>query len=363
MHKAIASAALQTLASTVVVALAAAGVAPVASADPPRLYTNERYVEEVRLAPALAILDPMAVFAFVFSSLPDRVKVYPTENYYYFSFVHDGTPFAGNIRLDPRDRNQGKVRFDFFQPPSEWKDEEGMQGYLLLDASHGVRVEPIERLVYRVTHGARSVVFALNDLSQVRPPASALSADERFLGPIFDESGVRFFFVHNAKLRIFHYILDETVRLPDELFRSARSDRILIGRRTGFAFFRDHRLERKILIGVHATSAHVNNYLDGPFDQLPENFIEGEALREAIVAADPGVKGKIDRLGHYLQGEQTQGNGRYLIQPYLLYRKEGDLYRFHACASSRAKASAAYYRCFVTDVQGEPAGAPSRPRK
>ena len=365
MHKAIAAApALQTLASAMLAALAVStGAAPVDSADAPRLYTNERYVEEVTQAPTLATREPLAVFAFVFGSLPDRVKVYPTENYYYFSFVHDGTPFAGNIRLDPRDRDQGKVRFGYFQPPSEWKDEEGIEGYMLLDASHGVRVERIERLVYRVTHGAKSVVFALNDLSQVKPPRSALGADEKFLGPIFDESGVRFFLVYSAKLRVFHYILDETVRIPEELFQSARSDRILIGRRTGFAFFRDHRLERKILIGVHATNSLVNNYFDGPFDQLPENFIEAEELREAIIAADPSVKGKIDRLGHYLQGEQSQGNGRYLIQPYMLYRKAGDLYRFHACASPKAKASAAYYRCFVSEWQGEPAGARARPRK
>ena len=37
--------------------------------------------------------DPMAVFAFVFDSLPDRVKVYPTENYYYFTFLHNGMSY------------------------------------------------------------------------------------------------------------------------------------------------------------------------------------------------------------------------------------------------------------------------------
>ena len=40
-----------------------------------------------------------------------------------------------------------------------------------------------------------------------------------------------------------------------------------------------------------------NNYFDGPFDQLPDNFIEGEALREAILAVRPQLKGEIDRFG------------------------------------------------------------------
>ena len=35
-----------------------------------------------------------------------------------------------------------------------------------------------------------------------------------------------------------------------------KSDRILIGKRTGFAFYRDHRLERKILIGVFEVERH-----------------------------------------------------------------------------------------------------------
>jgi hypothetical protein len=75
----------------------------------------------------------------------------------------------------------------------------------------------VEPLVYRVTFGARSVVFALNDLSAVKPPPGAVRADERYLGPIFDESAIRFFFVYNPKARVFHYILDETAPVADVL--------------------------------------------------------------------------------------------------------------------------------------------------
>jgi hypothetical protein len=118
----------------------------------------------------------------------------------------------------------------------------------------------------------------------------------------------------------------------------------LVGRRTGFAFYRDHRLERKILIGAFAANSTLNNYFDGPFDQLPENFIEGDTLRQAIIASDPSAKGQIDRLGNFADGE-----GRYLIHPYMLYRREADLQRVHACATAKVRA-ANYYRCFVTDA-------------
>src|SRR6266567_4149542 len=216
----------------------------------PQLETNEAYVEAVTRETTLAVDDRMAVFGFVLDSLPERVRVYPTENYYYVRFAHAGIRYAGDIRLD--------------------------------------------RLVYRVTYGQKSVVFALNDLSQVKPPANALGPDEKFIGPIFDESAIRFFLVYNAKLRIFHYILDETVKVADEFMPTRQTDRLLIGKRTGFAFYRDHRLDRKILIGAYELNSTVNNYFDGPFDQLPENFIEGDALYNAIVASDPDAKGKIN---------------------------------------------------------------------
>jgi hypothetical protein len=291
--------------------------------------------------------DPIAVLDLVLSSLPDRVKVYPTENYYYFRFMHAGTPYAGNLRFDPRDRDQGKVQFGYYKDLADWMGVQAdteLKGIdTVLDASQGVLVEQIGRLLYRVSHNGKNVVFALNDLSEVKPPPAIIGPDEKFLGPVFDESAIRFFLVYNSKLKMFHYILDETSKVADDFYAAARADRVVIGRRTGFAFYRDHRLDRKILIGAFEANSVLNTYFDGPFDQLPENFIEGEMLRDAIIDADPSVKGKIGRLGHY-----ADGSGRYVIHPYMLYRKESELYRVNRCATSKAK-RADYYRCFDLD--------------
>jgi hypothetical protein len=336
---------LQAVTLTVVLATTTATAQDL---ERPRVYTNESYVEDARHAVTLAIDDPIAVFALILNSLPDRVKVYPTENYYYFRFMHAGTPYAGNLRFDPRDRDQGKVQFGYYKDLAEWMgarlDAEIVGVDLALDASHGVLVESVDPLHYRVSHKGKSVIFALNDLSDVKPSPSIIGPNEKFLGPIFDESAIRFFLVYNSKLKIFHYLLDETVKVAEDFFTATRADRILIGRRTGFAFYRDHRLDRKILIGVFEPNSVLNTYFDGPFDQLPENFIEGETLRAAILDADPRVKGEISRLGHYVDG-----SGRYVIQPYMLYRRESDLFGAHRCASSKAKRVADYYRCFDLD--------------
>jgi hypothetical protein len=343
--------------TTLAACAATIGMAAGQDAGPPKLHTNEAYVEEVTAATALAMNDPMAVFAFVLNSLPDRVKVYPTENYYYFTFIHGGAPYAGNIRIELGDDDKVTVHFVYYQDWSEWRQDSPLT-HVVLDGSRGVGVEKIERLTYRLSYGGKSVVFALNDLSQVRPPPSALAPGEKFIGPIFDESGIRFFLVYNSKLKVFHYILDETVKVADEFFRSQRTSRILIGKRTGFAFYRDRRLARKILVGVYEANYRLNTYFDGPFDQLPDNFIEGETLRRAILEVSPGLKGKIDRFGSAPNGEV-----RFLIKPYASYRTEKELYGVDRCARMRVRA-ASYYTCFVAEpADGDFGMLPTRVRK
>ena len=329
--------------SAIAAALAAAvlSTATAHADDLPRLNTNQAFVEDATRVSSLNVDDPIAVFGFVLASLPDRVKVYPTENYYYFSFLHNGVPYAGNIRFDASNRDDGKVSFGYYEDYAAWKAEAPIK-FRLLDAADGVTLQKESRFAYRLSFRDKSVLFELNDLSQVKPPA--LAPDETFMGPIFDESGIRFFLIHNARLKIFHYVLDETVPVADRLTPIKPTDRILIGSRTGFAYYRDLRLDRKILIGVHAGNTQLNNYFDGPFDQLPDNFIEGEALRDAIIAIDPKLKGKIDRFGAWPGGKE-----RYLIAPYAIYEKEDDLLFFHQCATSSRLAAADYYRCFSID--------------
>ena len=307
----------------------------------PQLHTHQSYMEQVLQPTTLDVADPMKVFAFVFNSLPDRVKVYPTENYYYFTFTHNGVDYAGNIRLSAGDRDKGKVQFAYYEQMSGWLDE--TPGFFqALDASNGVKLEKLERFVYRLTYGGKSVIFELNDLSRVKPPADALAPEETFIGPVFDDSGVRFFLVYNTAVKNFLYILDETVNVTDDFVAGPRGDRILVGKRTGFVFYRDRRRDRKILIGVYGENVDVNNYFDGPFDQLPDNFIEGETLRDAILKVQPNLKGKIDRLGGTADGEM-----RYSIGAYLIYRELREFDRVDRCAGRSHISEAAYYGCFI----------------
>jgi hypothetical protein len=224
------------IAFSAIVAIAVLAVPAARAHSVPRLNTNQAYIEEASHISSLDINDAVAVFGFVVASLPERVKVYPTENYYYFTFLHNGVPYAGNIRLDASNRDDGKVSFGYYEDYAKWKPEAPLT-FRLLDTADGVRLEKLDRFTYRLSYRDKAVVFELNDLTQAKP--SRLGPDETFIGPICDESGVRFFLIYNARLKIFHYVLDESAPAADALFAVKGRERILIGRRTGFAFYRD----------------------------------------------------------------------------------------------------------------------------
>lgn len=321
----------------------AAGLAaaPAQTATPPRLIPHQGFVEDVLRSGELPVADPRAMFTWIVSQMPERVKVWPTESYWYFSFFHQGVKYAGNIRLDAKDRDAGIVHFAYFEDLAEWRVEPEMS-YLQLDAKLGVKLEKVEPFLYRLTADGRTILFEINDMKGVKPPPGAVLPEETYIGPMFDDSAVRFFLVWNPKAKVFHYVLDESGPPLEDFLGTSESPRTLIGKRTGFAYYLDHRSDRKILIGVFEGNSRVNNAYDGPFDQLPDAFIEGDTLRDAIIAFDPSMKGKIDRYGGL-----ADGSGRFLIAPYRYYREAEDLVDFHECATDPAIPKSDYGLCFA----------------
>jgi hypothetical protein len=320
-----------------------AGFALLALASPalagdPVIHYNKDYVEEAMAPPAFDIADKMAVLSAVLNGLPDAVKVYPTESYFYFYFHHKGIKYAGNLRFDIADRDAGIVHFNYFKDFTDWqRDENGFSADL--GAKDGVRLTKAGNLLYDLEYKGKTVRFALNDVGASRPPAEALRPNETYIGPVFDESAIRFFLVFDNERKIFLYLLDETQPVPDQFDMSEVSDRITIGIRTGYAFYDDRFARRKILVGVNQLNTSVNNYLDGPFDQLPDNFLKADILKNAILAASPDRAGQIDRFGNSPDGET-----RYLIAPYMQYEDQNELASIADCAAEEQPP--VYYSCF-----------------
>ncbi len=333
-------------------AISAPGAALSQPSKWPRLHTNEELMQEVLNRDGLNMNDYRSVLEFIMKSLPDEVKVWPTENYYYFWFYHNGIKYAGNLRLDVTEREKGRINFAYFEDFTPWYINED-NNFFLLGPEDGVKVEKKGPLAYAVSFRGKTVLFRLNDLSKVKPPKGILLPTEQYIGPVFDEAGVGFHLVFNPKLKVFHFILDEQAPMGDRLLPTKISPRIELGQRTGFAYYRDKYAPRRILIGVFAGNSAVNNYFDGPFDQLPDNFIPDDRLRKAIEAVAPEMKGAIDRLGN-----SPGGQTRFLIAPYMHYEKVEELKLFADCAEERGMDRAAYHACFSIAASGPQAPAP-----
>jgi hypothetical protein len=109
----------------------------------PRLYTHQSYIEDITNDTVLPLSDPKEMLSFVLESLPDRVKVYPTENYYYFHFFSQGVRYAGNLRLDMMDRDEGKLHLAYFEDLQEWKADAPLT-YNVFTQADGVSVEKLD---------------------------------------------------------------------------------------------------------------------------------------------------------------------------------------------------------------------------
>jgi hypothetical protein len=273
------------------------------TAGAPTLWRHEDWLAGLRHR-GLDLRDPAAVFGAVFAQLPDAVRVEPTENYYYWHLTADGRALQGNIRLAVGARERGELAFAYGEP-REFLDETGRAERLAVsksfNASDGVRVRARDAFTVDVSHRGKTVVFHLNRLAQELPPGFRLAPGETFRQRVQDESGLRFLLLYQPDGRYFIWVLDEAEPAPEH-FRELAPD-VVVGRRTGFVFWVQESLGgRKVLASVQRASLERNDYHDGPFDQLADNFVQGDGLRPFLEQAMPWLQGRVDPWGNITDG-------------------------------------------------------------
>ena len=281
--------------------------------------TNERMISS--LYSQLDIEKPMTIFESIFKSLEENVIVYPSENYYYFKFFCQGQLYIGSFLFSASNRDSGFVYFGYSQ-----KIDRKLQGSikpngnaLKLSQKIGVEIKKISAFSYKMHYKDKTVTFVLNHPKMKTPKKAKLMNTEEYVGPSIDESGMQFYLVFDKQENHLFWILNEDVYVPDDF---KRFDDILIGKRTSFAFYNDSIHHRKILIAVSGWNLYQNNWFDGPFDQLPDNYIySGELqIKKYIEAAYPSLKGKINKYGEFLNE-----SGRAAVIPYKAYYEFSDL--------------------------------------
>ena len=99
------------------------------------------------------------------------------------------------------------------------------------------------------------------------------------------------------------------------------TENLLVDRRTQFIFYNESG--RSILVGVNKNNALVNNWYDGPFDQIPYNYVKTVQLniKSYIDLVYPKMKEQIDKYGK-INGTDN----RLAISPYTYYLEVKDIF-------------------------------------
>lgn len=284
---------------------------------------NRRSPEGVNLR------DPDEVFDYVFSQIPFYSIVYPTEMYYYYKFNHGNSTISGNIRLV--ELINGNLTAGYFS------EAESVLGAKKFGSAEGVGIKKISENLFRVSYKDKNVYFRLSDIWDDPPEKLAFDSEE-FVAKVRDESGVIFYLMFDNDTKAFYYVLDEVRALTEEL--SFIHEDLVIGDRTGFAYYNDAENGRKVLIAVKLSNVASNNYLDGPFDQVPPRLDILDKLHEGY----PYTKAmKLDTYGNFLFSDSM----RMAITPYMKYYNTVELSELISACKGKGLEGPSLYYCLT----------------
>lgn len=317
---------------------------------PGKVVTNGAYIDG--LYTNFELTDSLQVFRHVFKRLDDEVTVYPSEGYFYFHFTLRGKAMDGAIMLFTPQIDSGIVDFGY---TLRVEDKIGQQrvpkwgGWKRFTPKDGLAVEKIDEYTFRLTFEDRSVVFKLFRDNPKPPTKAKFLPDEVPVGPSFDESGLRFYLVYNRTMHWIYWILNEDGFVPEDFTRV--QNLVVVGQRTGYAFFVDTANSRKILVGVDGYNVMANNWYDGPFDQMPDRLVyEGKVtVKPYLDSTYRLAPDAIDKYGNF----RRVVTSRVPVAPYSVYYKERDLSFVDSCIALGLPASK-FYASITRQTYGAP---------
>lgn len=309
----------------------------------PKALFNQQYIEDINADFPIDSVE--AMFDLVFFQMPDSVFLYPTENYYYFRIYTRNQWIWGNFRLSVLERDKGLLNFAYYPYVDDPKSPDESPIFLKsYSAKDGVVVHKHRELCYTVEYGGKKVIFQLNDMEQAPPRLFSLRQGEVFLQRTFDESGFPFFLLFDSIQKHFMFVLNEEIKPLQGAVKL--QDNILLDKLSGFVFYEDPEIQgRKTLMGVWAQNIRRNNYWDGPFDQLADNFVHPR-MGYYMETAYPYAKGGLDNYGFFRIVEAS----RLAINPYFEYDTIEELLKnFDYCKNQASKAE--FYTCLCYDYK------------
>jgi len=296
---------------------------------PNRTFTlNENMIEGLAVGALDTACDYAEVLPQLLAQIGPDADVYPSENYYYFSFNRAGSSFSGSLRLASDRRDSGVLDYMCYQSYRSWVPPgDEIRAYQHLSAADGVVVEKRSTGVYRVAFDGAETLFALHQLDHTKPSDSLLPGDQ-FIGRLQDESGAAFELIYNEDINEFYFLADLDASVP-EAFSNPAPD-VLVSRRTGFVYYHPADSDRYLLVAVNSREVALNTFFDGPFDHLPENDFAALNFWDYVYKVYPALE------GNHTPGGTVDDDGMiFSIRPYRHYSVVGDLSFVSACTQTR----------------------------
>lgn len=298
---------------------------------------NEHEIRAIR-QPLVDLNRPLDVLEFLIREAGGEMTVFPSEGYYYFQFQNGPWKVHGNLRFDLVDAAKGGLNFAYYVPAA--RGGQAPDFYGLLSARDGVQLTTLSPFELELRFRGRLTRVHLYDASAEAGALRPAGRDETYVGPVFDESGARFHLLFDESADAFLFVLDESAPRPETYTSLESWPALELGNRSAYAFYSDKAQDRRILVGVSNGAIRANSYFDGPFDQLPDRFVDPVRLQALIVRATPELGGQVGPRGLYLDAE----NLRALVTPYLKYDDPIELLQLAACMGAQAD-SHAVTRC------------------
>ena len=282
------------------------------------IITNSDYVEAVISNESG---DPSTLFVSIFHCLPRTVTVYPSEGYFYYTYLHGADLYRGNIRIPIT------LLYEYDNPEISFYAERtgpsGVAGIVedVYGQEDGVLITVRDKCI-EISIDGHGVNFCVHDPSPYGNP-ELVSSDEEFLGVSLDESGEYFQLTYSRSLSHLYWILN-----PGPSFAPRNlTPSLYIDDRTGFIYWLASEPDRYILVGVHRRSAIENDWFDGPFDQLPDLAISRGDIDIRNYLTEFGVRWEqVDRYGIYVHDPDR----RVAIANYMIYTSEEHIVRIVA---------------------------------
>ncbi len=314
------------------------GATAIKSEQRPRLFElNEDMLAGLARPSTIDIKDPRSVLYALLSQIQPQATIYPSENYYYFTFYDHGLAYAGSLRLAPDSRDKGLVEFNYYESYNRWQPRDaGTEA--TLGAKDGVEVTKFGNFLYQVKYRDAAVTFRLHEIKMELSPGTKLFKGEEYVGSLYDESGVEFDLIFRSPQSGFMFLL-KTTKSNNEYLNDIGND-IFVGRRTGFVYYSDKAYNRLILIAANADNVFTNSYYDGPFDQLPENYYDQIKFLNYVYLVHPELKGKLTPHAAFDDGTL------FSIFPYAEYRSLSELDYVRKCDTQTDERNK-FYDCVI----------------